>query len=44
MTDYSKLTPQTAYIVEIRWEDIYFCDNWGEDDESVQPVESLTHG
>lgn len=38
------LTPETAKLVRVDWEDIYFADNWGEDDEDVQPVESTTVG
>ncbi len=28
----------------VKWEDIYTCDNWGEGDETVQPVECMTVG
>lgn len=37
------LTPETARLVRVDWEDIYFSDNWS-DDEAVQPVESTTVG
>lgn len=43
MTDYSHITPATAKKVQVNWEDIYFSDNWNED-EPVQPIESSTLG
>ena len=42
--DYSALHPGNTPIVKVQWSDILFMDNWGEDDESVQPVESATVG
>ena len=41
MTD---LTPETAPLVRIDWEDIKFDDSWGEDEEALNPVESMTVG
>lgn len=40
------LTPETARLVRVDWEDIYFADNWseGDDENDVQPVESTTVG
>ena len=42
--DYSALHPGNTPIVKVAWSDIQFLDNWGEDDEVVQPVESATVG
>lgn len=42
--DYSALHPGNTPIVKVKWQDILFLDNWGEEDESVQPVESATVG
>lgn len=40
-----ELTPNTAKLVRVDWEDIYFSDNWGEDeDDAVYPKESTTLG
>lgn len=41
---YEELTPTNTPIVKVAWADIMFIDNWGEDDETVQPVESATVG
>lgn len=38
-----ELTPDTAPLVRVDWEDIYMSDNWHEN-ETVQPVESTTVG
>ena len=41
---YEDLTPENTPIVRVNWSDIVTVDNWGEDDETVQPIESLTIG
>ena len=38
------LTPNTAPLVRIDWEDILFNDNWGDEDEPVHPKEIWTVG
>ena len=42
--DYSALHPGNTPIVKVQWQDIMFLDNWGDEDETVQPVESATVG
>lgn len=44
MSEYSHLTPDTAKYVRVDWQDIKLVDNWGADEEIVQPVESVTAG
>jgi len=38
------LTPKTADLVNIDWEDIKFDDSWGEDEDPLNPVEAITVG
>ena len=38
------LTPETAKLVRINWQDILFEDSWNDDQEPVQPVECMTVG
>ena len=40
----TELTPETAKLVRVDWEDIKFDDSWGEEENSLNPVESMTVG
>ena len=42
--DYSALNPGNTPIIVVSWQDIVFNDVWGEDDDTVQPIESATVG